>query len=286
MVGYKCNLVIPGFGKSGTSSLHEYLNLHPDICMSKPKETHFFALDEKYKKGEQFHNKIFDWAGEKTYKYYGESSTIHCIWEPALRRIQNDLTTPKIILLLRHPVDRLISHYNWLWALNLEKRPLINAVIEEQKKDFNPKISLNGNYPCYLLSSNYSYWCQLITKIFGKENVLFLDSEQMFKNKENALNLCFKYLELSQLHIKRTIHKNKTEEQGIQRPLGLSYLAKMAPKKIKETVNPDGKISKLLYSALGKKRIKNKPEISDEDLSKIRNLLSKDVEFYNKIFEK
>ena len=88
---YKCNLVVPGFAKSGTSSLHDYLNLHPDICMSSPKECHFFAINNKYENGCEFHNKIFSYSSDKAL-FYGESSTIHSLWEPALKRIKNYFT--------------------------------------------------------------------------------------------------------------------------------------------------------------------------------------------------
>ena len=43
------NLYIPGSGKSGTSTLHELLNEHPDICMSTRKEPHFWT-DLNFKK--------------------------------------------------------------------------------------------------------------------------------------------------------------------------------------------------------------------------------------------
>src|SRR5690554_4933962 len=36
------NLLIIGAMKSGTTSLHDYLNKHPDIFMSEPKEIHFY----------------------------------------------------------------------------------------------------------------------------------------------------------------------------------------------------------------------------------------------------
>ena len=35
------NLLIVGAAKSGTTSLHNYLNQHPDIFMCSPKEPHF-----------------------------------------------------------------------------------------------------------------------------------------------------------------------------------------------------------------------------------------------------
>jgi len=41
------NLVIIGAMKCGTTSLHHYLNLHPEISMSKQKELDFFLGKKK-----------------------------------------------------------------------------------------------------------------------------------------------------------------------------------------------------------------------------------------------
>jgi hypothetical protein len=37
------NLIVIGAQKCGTSSLHYYLDLHPEIEMSSPKELNFFT---------------------------------------------------------------------------------------------------------------------------------------------------------------------------------------------------------------------------------------------------
>jgi len=37
------NLIVIGAAKCGTSSLHAYLDLHPDISMSAQKELWFFV---------------------------------------------------------------------------------------------------------------------------------------------------------------------------------------------------------------------------------------------------
>lgn len=39
------NLVVVGAMKCGTSSLHYYLDLHPEIAMSSPKEFDFFVTE-------------------------------------------------------------------------------------------------------------------------------------------------------------------------------------------------------------------------------------------------
>src|SRR5215210_59230 len=37
------NLIVIGGLKCGTTSLHHYLNLHPEVGMSRPKELNFFV---------------------------------------------------------------------------------------------------------------------------------------------------------------------------------------------------------------------------------------------------
>ena len=39
------NFLVIGAAKSGTTSLHEYLNEHPDVFMSPIKEPGFFAFE-------------------------------------------------------------------------------------------------------------------------------------------------------------------------------------------------------------------------------------------------
>jgi hypothetical protein len=128
----KRNLIVPGFAKSGTTSLHEYLALHPDICMSNPKETNFH-IRANWQRGEDWYNSLFRDEG-RARLWYGESSTAYSVWEPALERIKKCLHQPRFIVMLRHPVQRLISHYKWFWARNLESRLLLKALREEEEK--------------------------------------------------------------------------------------------------------------------------------------------------------
>ena len=40
------NLLIVGAAKSGTTSLHNYLNQHPEVFMCTPKEPHFLIVNK------------------------------------------------------------------------------------------------------------------------------------------------------------------------------------------------------------------------------------------------
>ena len=46
------NLIVIGGLKCGTTSLHHYLNLHPEIAMSRPKELNFFVEELNWELGD------------------------------------------------------------------------------------------------------------------------------------------------------------------------------------------------------------------------------------------
>jgi hypothetical protein len=142
----KCNFIVPGFAKSGTSSLHLYLAMHSEICMSDPKEPHFFACTRQWQRGLEWYNSIFQNECQPR-RWYGESSTSYSVWEPALEKIKHWLHKPKFIILLRHPVERPFSHYNWLAAMNLESRSLRKAVREEEEEKKKRASIRTRHYP-------------------------------------------------------------------------------------------------------------------------------------------
>src|ERR671915_243608 len=59
-VGALPNLVIIGAQKCGTSVLHYYLGLHPEVSMSKPKELNFFIEERNWPRGVEWYRGHFD----------------------------------------------------------------------------------------------------------------------------------------------------------------------------------------------------------------------------------
>jgi hypothetical protein len=120
------NFLVIGAGKSGTTSLYEYLNEHPDVFMSPVKETNFFALE-----GEQLINQIDDpeqmshypWSVTDCESYkdlyqdvtiekaIGEVSPMYLYSKKAALNIKERLPNVKLIAILRQPTDRLYSRY-------------------------------------------------------------------------------------------------------------------------------------------------------------------------------
>ena len=64
------NLIIIGGLKCGTTSIHHYLGLHPEIQMSKPKELNFFVEELNWDLGLDWYASRFD----DRFEVRGESS--------------------------------------------------------------------------------------------------------------------------------------------------------------------------------------------------------------------
>lgn len=107
------NLLIAGAPKSGTTSLHTYLSLHPEVCGSLTKELNFFSssVSAEDTPSNAEYAMHFRHCGDE--RYILESTPTYLYGGVPLvseisRRLGEDV---RIIIILRDPVDRLISAY-------------------------------------------------------------------------------------------------------------------------------------------------------------------------------
>ncbi len=114
--------------KSGTSSLYQWLAAQPEFALPEVKEPHFFSRDEVWRRG-------LDWYGERFSdepgRLVGEASTSytnpdHC--DKAAQRAASVVSDARLIYVLRHPVDRMRSHYRHLLWRAQERRSLLEVL--------------------------------------------------------------------------------------------------------------------------------------------------------------
>ena len=111
---YLPNFIIIGAAKSATTTLATVLPRHPDIFFCRHKEPKFFG--RCYDKGWRWYRKIF--RPGRGYLLRGEASTMYASplgsfrYTPEL--MHRYLPELKIIYIVRHPLDRLVSHWRHL----------------------------------------------------------------------------------------------------------------------------------------------------------------------------
>ena len=242
------NLFIPGAAKSGTTTLHELLDLHPDISMSSVKEPVFW----NNKKFNSYSNE--DWTKYKDLfntdsKINGESTTSYMYYESFISNIKiNYEKSPKFIFILRNPIDRFISHFWWMRGLGLEK----NDIEEVIKKGSQVKVIDYDYYPKhYYRFGLYSEWIQNFIDNFGIENIKVITLESLVSNRLETINSCFHFLDLKKLESLPLISSNKTTK--IKYPWLYHFIRKSSISKMKYT-----KVAKLFLSQKYILMIKNK----------------------------
>jgi len=105
------NLLVIGAAKCGTTALHRYLGLHPDIFMSKSKELGFFCSSENWDERLRWYESQFGAA-----RVRGESSPSYtnCPRNKGVpERMASLVPDARLIYLVRDPVDRVISQYRF-----------------------------------------------------------------------------------------------------------------------------------------------------------------------------
>jgi hypothetical protein len=114
------NFLIIGTPRSGTTTIYESLQQHPQIFLSPLKEPMFFILEGEKDlfpgpvspigpRDIHAYRSLFDHATRE--KAIGEASTLYLFSQKAPLRIKKYLPEVKFIAILRNPVDRAFSHF-------------------------------------------------------------------------------------------------------------------------------------------------------------------------------
>lgn len=99
-----------GVPRAGTTWLHEVLAAHPDVGVPQHrKELHYF--DRNFSRGCDWYASYFEGLGDRSRR--GEVTPSYLYVEDLARRIETVPTIRQLIVVLRDPVERLISHYRW-----------------------------------------------------------------------------------------------------------------------------------------------------------------------------
>ncbi len=110
------NLVIAGVGKAGTTSLFWYLAQHPDVCASDVKEIQYFTPlsegDGNLQPLAAYAQHFRGWSGER-YRLEASPQYFHG-GQPIVDAMRSTLRDPRVIVMLRDPVERLWSQFRFI----------------------------------------------------------------------------------------------------------------------------------------------------------------------------
>src|SRR5215212_8193151 len=172
------NLVVIGAARCGTTSLHRYLHLHPDIAMSGEKELNFFSFDARWQRGISWYERQFP-SGTPV---RGESSPSYSIYPrspnvPA--RMARVVPDARLIYLVRDPVERVVSFYRFArFVLRNETRELTEAV-----REFDASR--------YVVGSRYALQLERYLDYYPRGHILVVEQRDLLHRRAETMRLVF-----------------------------------------------------------------------------------------------
>ncbi len=205
------NFLIIGASKCGTTTLYDLLDQHPQVCFSSKKEVKFFNVESNY-------SKEFEWYSSQFHcgkgKKIGEATPGYINHPQAAQRIKEKLGDKiKLIVILRHPVDRALSHYNHNVRNGAEWLSFQEAIKEESNR-----IKKSERYErmfSYLTRGYYSSHIERFLSFFSIENIEVLSFEKdLIEAPKEMVHKVECFLNLDHMKIETNIHSNDGSKQN------------------------------------------------------------------------
>jgi hypothetical protein len=187
------DFLIIGAQKCGTTALYAYLRWHPGIGGPPWKEVSFF--DRRYARGEAWYRGQFPskpWLRIRARRsgktpIVGEASPSYVFHPRAPERVHALLPRVRLIVLLRDPVDRALSHYHHEVALGREPLSFEEALDREPERTHaevprldDPRYFSQAWWDfTYLARGRYAEQLERWLAVFPREQLLVLASEQL-----------------------------------------------------------------------------------------------------------
>jgi len=199
-----------GTGKAGSTWIADMLSKHPDICMSNPKEIHYFNTNHPSFKKYKNPNKNFSisWFNNhfshcSSYQLIGEFSTGYLHDPDAAQNIYSHFPNAKLIVCLRNPIDRAYSQY-WMQY---------NYFKDELNTSFEEAIA---NEPCYLERGLYYQHLQRFLQYFNQSQLHIVFIEDIHKHPQYVLNHLYDFLDIRSDYIPNEIFEKSNSTQAMK----------------------------------------------------------------------
>jgi len=228
-----------GAAKSGTTSLHRYLDQHPGITMSSVKEPNFFAfldgvpafdgpahlgrsllLGDRLRR-ERYGFSVTTWsayerlfAAARQGAVTGESSVSYMYFPAAAHRIKRHAPNAKFVAILRHPVDRAYSKYLQFRRDGVEPFARFEDAIASEPERMRQNWS-----PTWLYLDRGYYHRQLspYVDLFGRSRLHVTLYEEFVRDPQRVLDDLFMFLGLDPVAVDVTERHNVSRDPHVPR---------------------------------------------------------------------
>ncbi len=265
------DFMIIGAQKSGTTSLASQLGNHPSICFCKVKEPGYFHNGGDWRAGlDDYHCLYSPEVGQ----LLGEASTMYTFL-PEFRRTAKVLheynPNLRLIYIMRHPVERIVSHYTHRLLRNQVKVEPETAVFAD---------------PVYINRSRYGVQIQPYIELFGKDNVLLLIFEEYVADQIGSLEKIAQFLQIDFAPFQVVDTKPKHKSVGntyLKHNVVRNFIQSDTFHSIRDYI--PAPLRKIVRGQVSNK-IDQKPEFSSETRQLLWRFVEEDVAYIERLMQR
>jgi hypothetical protein len=263
-------LFIVGAAKAGTTSLHAYLNAHAGVHMSDPKEPHFFARAiEPSKRIKSWDTYAEAFRGATENAILGDASPSY-LWDPASAGLIHEaLPDSRIVVLLRDPVARAISHYAMAVGTGVQRRSFDDAL----RADAAIRERIWGKSHMYIDLGMYAAQVRRYLDTFGPDRVLVLESARLRKSRRAVLTQIARFLGIDPSGFDEARLDDEHNLMAMPRSIQLNYLARRPQLRRVSKILPAG-----VRSAIRRGLSSREPRIRLETRRRLQDHFAADVD--------
>ena len=199
------DFMVVGAQKCGTTALWEYLREHPQVCMSNPKEVHLFdspTYDDGWSPREVDRRYIPWFSPNSETRVCGEVTPMYLFVPGVASELKRYNPNLKLIVLLRDPIERTISHYYMQLARGKERASLWIALLSEVWQWWMCATRFGDNSDhlrrSYMARSLYSNQLKNLYRHFPRHRILIISSHQLFSDHQAQMVRVFSFLGVSE----------------------------------------------------------------------------------------
>lgn len=217
-----------GAMKAGTTLLYDLLRKHPSIRHGHLKELHYFDHTDNPDKAE--YDRLFG-AGEGIKL---DITPIYMYDFSCIDKICHTLDPKKVavVVLLRDPIERALSHYKMCLSQAQEDKPF------EVCFDLEPQRIASSAHDkktySYFTRGLYAAQLDYLYRFFPKENILIFVFEDFIRHQQACIDQICDFAGLSHIQIRDTL-SNKTvvdvKSQALARLM--RWMARLTPNRLK-----------------------------------------------------
>ncbi len=191
------NLLVIGSAKSGTTSLHRYLDCHPEISMAAPrgsgrlhdndaeaKEMRFFWRED-WRERLDWYSAHFSAMSTPVRGEVTPAYSAHPFHPGVPERIHSVLPRARLLYIVRDPIDRIVSHY-------------VQERADGDRRTFEQRMA-ECDVPenSIVCPSRYATQLERYLALFADEQIMVIDQNELRHERRATLRRIFEFVGVS-----------------------------------------------------------------------------------------